>query len=163
MGYRNPVITLRFPELAEEGDNVYVVIRNPKLVPISEMQALSTSTGRLSDAEKARMAAARAAIEAGQDPGDLLTEDDANRGFALVARLVIGWRVWDATVPVKLAEDGSLIEDEETAPRLLPLPATPELVGRVPSAILNKIMDEVNRANPQRPTAPQEAGTSRTS
>ena len=56
--------------------------------------------------------------------------------FAMIARLVVGWRVWDPTVPLKVNPDtGALIHDEETEPRLLPLPATAELVAKLPQVI----------------------------
>lgn len=133
-GYANRIITLPFPELAEPGDDIHVVIRNPRLMPVEELRSLAG--GDRSKADMDRIAAAKAALDAGQDvPDDLVTDEDAGRGFAMVARLVIGWHVYDAT------------STEEDQP-LLPLPATPELVGKLPQDILTRIMEEVNKANP---------------
>jgi hypothetical protein len=87
------------------------------------------------------------------------TESDKQklgRLYAMIAGIVIGWRVWDPTVPVKAdAETGELIHDEETQPRLLPLPATPESVAKLPQAILLDLMEQVTKAvNP--PQSPAE-------
>ena len=133
-GYRNRVITLSFPELAEEGDDIHVVIRNPRLMPAEELRAMA---GARSDADLQRLAAAQQAIAQTGDAGDLVTDEDANRGFEMVARLIIGWRVYDAT---------STAEDQP----LLPLPATVESVGKLPQEILTRIMEEVGKANPPR-------------
>lgn len=159
-GYKNPVIRIPFPE--DLAPDCHVVIRNPRLMPASEIQSLA---GSRTDADRERIRAARAAIEAGQEiPDDLVTEEDGNRTYALIARLIVGWRVWDPRVPVKLDDQGNLIEDEETAPRLLPpAPVTPELAGLLPQEVLFAIMEEVGKANPQKPPAPQADGTSRTS
>jgi hypothetical protein len=159
-GYKNPVITIPFPDL---GDDVRVTIRNPRLIPLSELQSIYAS-GALSEEDKARLAAAKAAFEAGQEvPDGAVTDEDAARGYGIVARLVIGWRVWDATVPVKVDDDGNLIEDEDTRPRLLPSPPSVADVAKAPGSILNAVMDELNQVNPQNRTAAREAGTSRTS
>ncbi len=121
--YRNPVITLKFDELVEDGDTCHVIIRNPKLMPADEFKAMAGADGE----------------ESGTGTMD--------RSFGLIARIVIAWRVWDPTVPVKVDEDtGELICDEETEPRLLPLPATPELVAKLPQLIALRLMEEVGAA-----------------
>jgi hypothetical protein len=133
MGYRNPVITRRFDELVEEGDTCHVIIRNPQTMPGSEFTAI---------------------MAGGETAGD---EEKLKRIHAMIAGLVIGWRVWDASVPVKAdQETGELIHDEETAPRRLPLPATAESVARLPQAILMDLMNEVTRVMdpPQSPAEP---------
>ena len=128
MGYRQPVITLRFDELVEDGDTCHVIIRNPKLMPADEFKAMAGPDGE----------------ESGTGTMD--------RSFGLIARMVIAWRVWDPTVPIRVNEHtGELIRDEETEPRLLPLPATPELVAKLPQMIALRLMNEVGDAvNPQR-------------
>lgn len=80
----------------------------------------------------------------------------------MLAGLVIGWRVWDTRVPVKYdQEKGELIHDEETEPRLLPLPATAETVAALPPEILQTLMGKVTDAmNPQKQPSAPEAGTS---
>lgn len=135
MGYRNPVITLRFPELADDGDDVHVVIRNPQLIPAQKYAAMGGEDGETNEQKMGRM-------------------------FGLIAELVIGWRVWDPTVPVRVDEAGNLVEDEETTPRLLPLPATADLVAILPQEILTKVMEKMTSAFPQPTPA---AGTSKTS
>ena len=137
-GYRNPVITLKFNELVEDGDTCHVIIRNPKTLPGSQLSAMF----------------------AGQDTA--ADEDKLRRVNEMLAGLVVGWRVYDATVPVKAdPETGELIHDEETEPRLLPLPATAELVARVPQVVQIAMMNEVTGA--VAPPQNQADGTSKTS
>jgi hypothetical protein len=141
MGYRNPVITFRFDELVEEGDSCHVVIRNPRLMPGAEIKSMAGIS------------------DAGDDEATGTTMD---RVFEMIAKLVIGWRVYDPTTPLKVNEHtGELINDEETEPRLLPLPATPELVATLPQEIVMKLMDEVTGAI--NPPKSQEGTTSTTS
>ena len=139
-GYKNRVITRHFPDLSEEGDDVHVVMRNPRTVPPGELQA---SAG-ITDEEAARIA------EAGEtgDPGS--AAENVNRGFVLLSKLIIGWHVYDGTVA----------GDDQP---LLPLPATPDLVAKLPQDILMDLMDQVSMANPRKRLELQEAGTSRTS
>lgn len=138
MGYRNPITTLRFDDLVEDGDSCHVVIRNPRLMPGSEFKAMAS------------------------DDGDGEAGSKMDRMFELIARLVVGWRVYDPVSPIKVNPDtGELIEDEETEPRLLPLPATPETVVKLPQPILMKLMDEVGSAI--NPKTPPEESTSTTS
>jgi hypothetical protein len=133
MGYRNAFIKLEFPDLAEDGDYIDVLIRNPRLMPAGELRALA---GKQGPADAQRLAAARQITEAGGEvPDDLVTEEDADRGFAFAAKLVADWHVYDATV-----ENGEL----------LPLPATAESIAKLPQDILLGIMAEVGKANPTR-------------
>jgi hypothetical protein len=136
VGYRNPIITLRFPDLVDDGDNCHVVIRNPQLIPGEKYAAMGMREDGEADDQK------------------------MHRMFGLIADLVVGWRVWDPTVPVKADESGNLIEDDETAPRLLPLPATPALVAKLPQEILTKLMEKMTSVFPQQTPAD---GTSKTS
>jgi hypothetical protein len=111
-------------------------------MPAAELRALA---GGQADADSERIAAAKAVIDAGGElPGELVTDEDTDRGFAMVAKLVIGWRVYDATST----------EDDQP---LLGLPATTELVGRLPREILERVMEEVGKANPQ-PTSAGSTG-----
>lgn len=139
MGYRNPIIRLDFNDLVEDGDTCHVIIRNPKTMPGAEFKAMAS----------------------GAD-GDGDSGETMDRMFAMIAKLVVGWRVYDPTVLLKVNPDtGELIHDEETEPRLLPLPATAELVAKLPQVILMKLMDEVGSSvNPK--TTPAES-TSTTS
>jgi hypothetical protein len=139
VGYRNPVITRRYDDLVEEGDTCHVIIRNPQTMPGTEFTALASR-------------------------GDTESGEERIRGVCgLIANLVIGWRVWDPTVPVKAdQETGELIHDEETQPRLLPLPATAESVAQLPQAILMDLMNQVTGVmDPPQPSPAD--GTSKTS
>jgi hypothetical protein len=156
-GYRNPTIRLDFPDLAKEGDRVFVVIRNPRTMPTAELRSAG---GKVSKEDQERYEAAAAVVEAGGEVPDG-TDEDESRGFSLMAKLVIAWRVWDTRVPVKVdLETGDLIDDDETAPRLLPLPATPSLVGQLPPEIINAIGEQLKKINPQARTPAPADGTS---
>lgn len=125
-----------------------MTIRNPRNMAPGELRA---AAGKVTDADKERFAAAKAAMDAtGDIPEGLADDEDENKGFAIMAKLVLAWRIWDATVPVKAdPETGEEIHDEETEPRLLPLPATAKLIAKVPGVILARITEELQKANPQ--------------
>lgn len=109
-----------------------------------ELRSAGASTPE--DAE--RLAAVQAATAAGLPPApEDITDKDAKRGYALVAKLIIDWHIYDAT---------SLEEDMP----LLTLPATVESVGKLPMEILTAVMEQVGKATP-RPTPTD--GTSTTS
>lgn len=116
----------------EDDDTCHVIIRNPRTMPGDQFTALAADSEAAGDDAKMR------------------------RMHQMIAGLVIGWRVWDPSVPVKAnPETGELIHDEETAPRLLPLPATAESVAKLPSEIQMAIMSKVGEAiNP--PKSPAE-------
>ncbi|NUS29188.1 MAG: hypothetical protein HOV92_33920 [Streptomyces sp.] len=104
-GYANRVITLQFPELTEAGDDtVHVVIRNPKTMPAQELMA--------------------------DTPDGSTPEQAFQAGLAILAKLVIGWHVYDAT---------SLDDDQPP----LGLPATPDLVAKLPMEIQNRMAAEL--------------------
>jgi hypothetical protein len=138
VGYKNPVLTLRFDDLVEDGDTCHVIIRNPRTMPGDQFTALAASGETLGDGEK------------------------MSRMHQMIAGLIIGWRVWDPSVPVKAdSATGELIHDEETTPRLLPLPATAESVAKLPSEILMAIMTKVTEAiNPPQKSAESTGTTS---
>jgi hypothetical protein len=124
---------------------------------------LTSMAGGRSDADREKFEQAKAAIEAGQEPAeDILSDDDENRIYAMLASLVVGWRVWDPTAPLQVDDDGNLIAGDTEPPRL-GLPATPALIGKLPQAILTRIMEEVGKVNPQSPPAALADGTSRAS
>lgn len=116
-GYANRVLTLTFPELSEAGDNVHVVIRNPKTMTTTELQPADIAIGP--DGKPLDPAAAERA------------------GHEVLARMVIGWHVYDAT-------------DTNDDQPILPLPATPELVAKLPLEIQNRMAAEWKKiANPE--------------
>ncbi|MDB4873213.1 MAG: hypothetical protein JWL97_4217 [Gemmatimonadales bacterium] len=122
MPYANPVIKLEFQDLSSDWvtDPIWVTIRNPRQVPPDELRP----KGIDSNDEEAVMAAT----------------------FETMAKLVVGWRVYDASAPIKLDVNGDPVGE----PELLPHPATPALVRKLPLEIVNRIGEEVNEAvNPR--------------
>lgn len=121
MGYSDRIVTLMFPEMAEPGDTLWVAFRNPMHVPASELR-------RIRDVPV---------------DGDDQPLDDQAATTALVATLagmIVGWRVYDATV-AGLDDDGQAIPQP-----LLPLPVTPELVRRMPAAIVRALSQNIKQA-----------------
>lgn len=121
-GYANRLVYIDFPEL---GDNIRVIMRNPKLMTTDELAGDNVSvdpvTGVPTDIEAAKQSM-----------------------YKTIAKLVVGWTVYDATAPM-LDED--LNEIDQPA---LPMPATAESVAKLPSAILTKLGTIVKDAvNPQ--------------
>ena len=124
-GYANRVITLRFEELTEEGEpEIHVVMRNPRLMPPGDLVPENVE------------------LDENNQPTDLEAAKKANNG--LLAKLIIGWRVYDAS-DIQIDADGYELDQEP-----LPLPATAELVGKLPTAIFMAMIKEVTDAvNPQ--------------
>ena|SRR5215469_10874466 len=73
--YANPTIRFDFPDLSEEGDPIYVVIRNPKRLPGEELIPRDVT---LKDAD-----------------GNLDEEAVKAATFELLASLVTDWHVYD--------------------------------------------------------------------
>jgi hypothetical protein len=112
-GYRNRTTRLTFEDLSEDGDLVYIVLRNPRTVPTDQLNPRDVdldAQGRPLDPEDAKLA-----------------------GYETIARLITDWHVYDASV------------ESEDQP-LLPLPAQPQDVGKLPLDIQSRIIQEVNRA-----------------
>lgn len=118
-GYANRLITLTFDELSEdpENDPIRVTIRNPRLMPPDELRA---SGGVDESDEDAVMAAT----------------------YTMMAKMVVGWRVYDASAPFDIDENGELVGDQP----LLDMPATPEKVAKLPLEIINRIGAEMKEA-----------------
>lgn len=95
-GYANRTVRIEFPELSEPGEQVYVVLRNRKTVPL---EMLTGPEG--AEDEKA---------------------DPARFSREVIARMVTDWHVYDAF-------------DDSPDQASLPLPATPELVAKLPVEI----------------------------
>jgi hypothetical protein len=128
--YANPVIKLNFQELSSDWatDPIWVTIRNPRHVPPEDLRP----KGINSENEDEVMAAS----------------------YAAMAHLIIGWRVYDGSAPIHLDVNGDVVGE----PQLLPMPATPELVAKLPMEIINRIGVEVGEAvnplsGPGAPTA----------
>jgi hypothetical protein len=76
-GYANRVVTLHFPELSEEGDDIHIVMRNPKLVAPDELRRRDVAANP--DGTPADMGEAMLA------------------SYEVIAKLIIGWFAYDAT------------------------------------------------------------------
>jgi hypothetical protein len=128
MGYANRIITIPFPELTDdpEGDPIRVTIRNPRLMAPQELIPKDAPV----DAE-----------------GKPIDDEAGLRGtHEVMAKVIVGWRVYDATTEAIVDVNGNVtIEDV-----LLGLPATPELVAKLPLAIFERLGTELTEAtNPQ--------------
>lgn len=136
-GFRNRIVTLQFPDLTDENEPVlHVVLRNPQTVPPSDLTPDDLALG-----------------PDGQPLDKALA---ALRSREIIARLIIGWRMYDATDFGYDPETG-LATDQQP----LPLPATPELVDRLPMAVIRRINDVVTEAvNPQPSPDPSTSKTS---
>lgn len=111
-GYANRLITLKFEDLSEPDDLVHVVMRNPKTLPAGEL--LSKEALSLAETSKDEGAGTLANLET---------------MYPVLAKLVVGWHVYDGTV------------DTEDMP-LLDLPATAESVAKLPFEILQAMVEK---------------------
>jgi hypothetical protein len=118
-GYANRVVTLPFPELSDdqETDPIRVTIRNPRLMPPDELRM----KGDIDENDEDAVMAAT---------------------YEMMAKLIIGWRVYDASAPVELDETGEVTGDQP----MLDMPATPEKVAKLPLEIINRIGAELKEA-----------------
>lgn len=122
-GYANRVVTIKFPELSEEGDEVFVVIRNPKTVALSKMETQQVPVNPDGTPNESAAAAA---------------------GYSLLARLIIGGRLYDATID-DVDEDGFPVDQP-----LLTYPLTVDKAKTLPVDIINKIFAQIQEAqNPR--------------
>jgi hypothetical protein len=80
--YANPTTRFDFPDLSEDGDLIYVTIKNPKTVPLDQITPADAPVGPDGTPDEG---AAKAAT------------------YDVIARLVTDWHVYDAT----LGEDDS--------------------------------------------------------
>jgi len=109
-GFANRVRTLTFPELTEDGEPVlYVAVRDPRTMPSSLLMPPD--------------------IARAPDGRPLVPEEAEQRSREILARMVIGWRMYDAT-DFTVDDDGNPMEQA-----MLPLPATPELIDKLPMAV----------------------------
>lgn len=114
MGYKNAAIPLTFPEL---GDDCSVLLRNPRLLPAQKLTP--------------------ADVPLNPDGSPVDPEAAQQATFEVLANVIIGWHVWDATV-----------EDLENAPLLEDI--TPANIARMPVAIISEISRVVAEAAPSR-------------
>lgn len=130
-GYSKRVIRIDFPDLTDTPeDDIWVAIRNPRLVPPHELvpddATPITADGQAADAKAATVAM-----------------------HAMFARLIVGWRAYDASTPIQL----NAVGEDITPQTLLPHGSgdfNADNVSRLPMEIINAIGREVKEAsNPQ--------------
>ena len=137
MGYANRVVTIQFPDMSDDPeDKIWVCMRNPKMVPIDEMRSGTDGI----------------TLNAAGEPED--TGAATRSGYKILAKLIVGWHVWDATVMPELNAAG---EDVSVQVLLPQPPTTAEVIAKLPIEILNRLMEEVASINPQRTPVSQEA------
>ena len=127
-GYTNPYVLLTFPDL---GDDVSVLMKNPQLLPPSEITPEDVPT---------------------DENGQPLDPKAANEAmYKVMARLIVAWKVYEAFDPGAAPE---IDADADPAELFASLGAgeqkrlgaiTAENVGRLPLAIINRIGEEVGR------------------
>jgi hypothetical protein len=146
-GYANRVIKIDFPELSSDwdADPVWLIIKNPRLLPAREITAITDMAGAYDADGKI---ADRALAEAATDK--------------MIARLVIAARVYDATaVPEYDPLTGEVVSGAEQ-PLLPPAPWEPETAARLPLVIRMRVGEEFTTAqNP--PRAREGSGMQKTS
>lgn len=122
-GYANRLISLTFDDLTDDPQNdpIWVSIRNPKLMPPGELQARQVPLG---------------------EDGKPVDNDAAMTSmYEVVAKMIVAWRVYDATVLEVNPETGEPLDQP-----LLGLPATPERVAKLPMEIINRISEQMSAA-----------------
>lgn len=127
-GYANRIVTLNFPELSEDQDKdpIRVVLRNPNLEPPQALIPkgdIEIIDGRPVDPQAALLS-----------------------GAEVIAKLIIGWRVYDSTASITLNENLEPVGDQP----LLPQQFTAENVAKLPGVIQNRIAELIQEAlNPR--------------
>jgi hypothetical protein len=122
-GYANRIVTIKFPELSEEGDQVFVVLRNPKTVALSKLEAQQVATN---------------------PDGTPVETEAAAAGYSLLARLILGGHLYDATVD-DVDENGFPVDQP-----LLTYPMSMEKAKTLPVEVINRIFAHIQEAqNPR--------------
>jgi hypothetical protein len=126
-GYGNRIVTLRFPEISETDpdgnvtDMIFVSLKNPMVVP----------PGVLKPPGKTKL---------GED-GLPVDFDAATADMnVILSRLIVAWHAYDAD-DCRVDYNGDPTDQE-----LLGLPATPELVARLPQTITLRMAQLVGEA-----------------
>lgn len=139
MGYVDRVVTLRFPELSDDpADSIWVTMRNPKLVPLDELRSGTAGLAFGEDGMPADMDAATASA------------------MAVLAKLVVGWHVYDATAIPQLNAAGEAVGEQLLLPQA---PVTPQMIGKLPMAIQNAMSEVLASVNPQTTSSPEATST----
>jgi hypothetical protein len=129
-GYANRTITIPFPELAEEGDQVWVAILNPRQQPPDKLRPREIPT---------------------DENGRPLDDDQAVVAmYEIIAGLLVAWRVYDATAAAVDPDTGAPLDQPQLPKISHSTPATVDLVRRLPMQIITRISEELKAAaNPQ--------------
>jgi len=126
MGYANRLVHIDFTkELAEPGDTIWITIRNPKLLTAGELRPRDVPM-----------------MPDGVTPVNMADAEAAMH--ETLCRLIVGWRMYDAS--------DTAVDDSgyPVAQDVLPLPATPELVAKLPAIVVKRLSEEItNAVNPQ--------------
>jgi hypothetical protein len=133
MSYANPYVLLQFPDL---GDDVSVLIRNPQLMPPDSLTPGDIPLN---------------------DKGEPVNAQDAkNETYKIIAGLIVAWKVYEAFDPGDTldidpnADPAALFESLGAGEQQRFGKVTPDAVGRLPMAILGRLMEEIGRVtNPQ--------------
>ncbi len=111
MAYTNRTITLTYEDL---GDDIYVTIHNPMLMPLSMLQP-------------------RTQVRIDPNTGEPVDPELAIDGaFEVAARLIVAWNVYDPF-------------DDSENPTPLPMPATAEVLKKLPQVITMRISEFVGK------------------
>lgn len=105
-GYANRSIKLPFPDLSEPGDEVYVSIRNPRIVPPGELRGRDV------------------ALDENGQPVNPAEAEQAM--YETLAKLVVSWHVYDGS---DTGDDQALLPLPATAENVGKLPM--EIINRI--------------------------------
>lgn len=143
MSYKDRVIKLDFDDLSEgPEDPIWVIIRNPRLLPPAEISSFTSGDSGYEPAEPAEDGTPQARVT---DP-DKATQTLRN----MVARLVVAARVYDATDLGTF--DPETGEPTGEQPRMPPPPWSPEQAAKLPLPVMERISKEFAEAvNPPKP------------
>lgn len=126
-GYANPYVMLTFPEL---GEDCSVLMRNPQLLPPSEITPEDVPL---------------------DDKGQPIDPQAANEAmYKVMARVIVAWKVYlpyatqlprvdPSADPLEVLATLEALEQQRVGE------VTPENVGRLPMAIIQRVMEEIGR------------------
>lgn len=148
-GYANPVLKLDFDSLSRDpaADPIWVIIRNPRLMPPEELNSVYNGDSGY------------------DDDGKVLNRESALATTAkLITKLVVAARVYDpAGSAAALTFDpltGEITGGASDQPLMPPTPWTPDVAARLPVEIRTRITQEFAEA--QNPKPDSESGTPKT-
>ena len=154
MSYKDRVIRLDFSEELSDDpqqDPIWVIIRNPRLLPPAELSSFSSGDSGYEEAEPAEDGTPQAKVTDPAKATETLRK--------MVARLVVAARVYDATDPGTF--DPETGEPTGEQPRMPHPPWNAEQAAKLPLPVLERISKEFAEAvNPQKRDMPATQTTS---